>query len=128
MVKILKQGFGFGVVGGIQIALEWLIFVAFTAAGAPASGANVAGRATAATLGFWINGKWTFAKVDGVRLGVTHLGRYLASWVILTALSTLIVLIITHTEGLHMAWKMKPVVDLFLAAISFAVSKYWIYR
>lgn len=128
MVSIFKQGFGYGVVGGVQLALDWLIFVMLTALGAPVGGANIAGRGTAAVLGFWLNGKWTFGKDGGAPLGIKHFGRYVVLWVSTTLLSTFAVMTATRVDGVQVAWLIKPIVDLFLAAVGFVVSKYWIYR
>lgn len=128
MIDTLKQGFGYGVVGVVQLALDWLIFVTLTALGAPVAGANIVGRATAAGLGFWLNGKWTFGKSGGSPLGIEHFGRYLILWLSMALLSTFVVMMATRMEGVHVAWLIKPIVDLFLAAIGFVVSKYWIYR
>lgn len=128
MTDTLKQGFGYGVVGGVQLALDWLIFVALTALGMPVAGANVAGRATAAGLGFWLNGKWTFGKRIEGSLGIEHFGRYVVLWLGMTLLSTFVVLIAARVDGVHVAWLIKPIADFFLAAGGFVVSKYWIYR
>lgn len=128
MAIMIRQGLGYGAVGGIQIALDWLIFVGLTTVGVPTVGANLVGRVIAAMLGFWLNGKWTFASREGTPLGFGHLGRYLVSWSFMTLLSTVAVLIAARTEGLHAAWAIKPGADLILAAMGFTVSKYWIYR
>lgn len=128
MVTILKQGFGYGVVGGVQLVLDWLIFVMLTAQGIPVGVANIAGRGTAAVLGFWLNGKWTFGKRGGASLGIEHFGRYVVLWVGMTLLSTFAVTVATRIDGVQTAWLIKPVVDVFLAAVGFVVSKYWIYR
>lgn len=128
MAQILKQGFGYGVVGGMQLMLDWLIFVTLSALGVPVGGANVAGRATAALLGFWLNGKWTFGKSGGSPLGFEHFGRYLVLWASMTVLSTIVVMFAARIDGVHAAWLIKPMADLLLAAVGFVVSKYWIYR
>ncbi|MEV8521851.1 GtrA family protein [Dyella marensis] len=127
-MKLLKQGFGYGVVGGVQLGLDWMIFVALTAAGVATGGANVIGRATAAMLGFWLNGKWTFAENGGKPLGMQHFGRYVITWLSMTALSTCIVVATSRAQGMHAAWMVKPAADLVLAALGFTISKYWIYR
>ena len=128
MVSTLKQGLGYGLVGGVQLALDWLTFVTLTTLGVPVGGANVAGRATAAALGFWLNGKWTFGKSNESALGIDHFGRYLVLWTSMALLSTFVVMVATRIDGVHVAWLIKPVADLFLAAVGFVVSKYWIYR
>lgn len=74
---MLKQGLGYGLVGFIQLALEWLFFVAATVVGVPVAGANILARAVAAGLGFWLNGKWTFRRNGPPSLGIRHFGRHL---------------------------------------------------
>lgn len=128
MAKILRQGLGYGLVGGVQIVLDWLVFVALTSFGVAPGVANVVGRVMAAVVGFWLNGKWTFAMRDDSSLSIGHFWRFLASWTVMTLLSTLIVVGAANFDGLRTAWVIKPLADLFLAAAGFVVSKYWIYR
>lgn len=127
-LDILKQGLGYGLVGFLQLALEWLLFVMMTVVGVPVAGANILARAVAAGLGFWLNGKWTFRRNDPPALGIKHFGRYIILWLSTTLLSTLAVMLAARNGGVHVAWVVKPVADLLLAGIGFVVSKYWIYR
>lgn len=124
---IRRQLFGYAVVGAAQILVDWAIFVGLTALGSPVAGSNIASRLIAAVLGFWLNGRFTFAgQVTG--LGSGHALRYAASWVAMTALSTLAVRAADGLAGLHAAWLLKPAIDVVLAGIGFLASKYWIYR
>jgi putative flippase GtrA len=127
-MNLWKQGASYGLVGVIQIGADWLLFVLLTQFGVASAIANVAGRVSGATLGFVLNGKWTFASEGKAALRIKHLGRYSVSWAVMTLLSTLVVSTTAHFNGLHMAWLVKPIADLALAALGFTASKYWIYR
>lgn len=127
-MSVVRQGINYGVVGVIQLALDWLVFVALTQVGCPAAPANVSSRVLAAFVGFWLNGRWTFQTPEKRALTTGHLGRYLVSWGVMTLASTAVVTITAHSGGVHVAWLVKPAADLCLAAIGFLVSKYWIYR
>jgi putative flippase GtrA len=127
-MRILKQGASFFAVGLIQLAIDWFVFFLLTKSGCDSGGANVAGRVTGACFGFWLNGTWTFS--DGItsRLSGAHLLRFITLWSITLLISTTVVASVSHYEGLHVAWVIKPVSDLILAGGSFLVSKYWVYR
>src|SRR3546814_16988624 len=49
--------------------------------------ANFAGRISGALLGYWVNGKLTFAG-DDTAIGRSQLLRFLAMWLVTTAIST----------------------------------------
>lgn len=126
--ETFKQGLGYGLVGGAQLALDFLIFMALTIAGIPVAGANVIARIIIAGLGFWLNGKWTFGRSGPSSLGVVHFGKYLTLLVGTTFFSTIGVMMAARGGGVHVAWLVKPFVDIFLAGVGFLVSKYWVYR
>lgn len=127
--RLVREGFGFVVIGGAQLLLDWLCFVLLSAVGIPVVPANVAGRAAGAALGFWLNGAYTFADPDGsCKLGRTQLLKFFAGWGLVAALSTLFVWMLAHLHGLQLAWIGKPVVDGVLAVFGFLLSKYWIFR
>jgi len=125
---LVRQVTSYGVVGLVQIALDWLCFVILTALGLPPGPANVCGRVAGASAGFWLNGKWTFRDPEKAPLSTRALARFVVSWTATTAISTLIVLLVSEGHGLHWAWVIKPIADAALAAAGFAVSKFWIYR
>jgi putative flippase GtrA len=118
----------YGVVGVAQIGLDSLTFVTLTFAGLPPGPSNIAGRILGACAGFWLNGKWTFATHGKASLSRKALSRFLVSWIITTTLSTLIVSLVDQSHGLYWAWLVKPIADGMLAALGFAISKFWIYR
>lgn len=127
-MSIVKQGISYGFVGVIQLALDWLTFVVLTQLGLPAGPANITGRVAGASLGFWLNGRWTFGAGDDNRLRPRHALRFVVLWSLTTLLSTGAVMLAAHMQGLHLAWVVKPFADLTLAAIGFTASKYWIYK
>jgi putative flippase GtrA len=126
--KLFRQLLSFGAVGFLQIAIDWFTFVVLTLGSAPAAAANVVGRVVGAVLGYWLNGKWTFKTNGQSSLSRTALLRFIVTWLVTTAMSTLIVLIVDRAHGLHWAWLVKPVSDALLAAFGFTLSKFWVYR
>lgn len=125
---LLRQIIIYGFVGVAQIGLDWLTFVSLTFLGISAVPANVSGRILGACAGFWLNGKWTFAKEGKPLLSRKAMLRFVAAWLLNTALSTLIVSLVDQSHGLYWAWIVKPIADAFLAALGFTISKFWIYR
>lgn len=126
-MSLLRQGRWFAAVGVVQWLTDWSVMFLLSRAGIAIAPANVAGRVCGALLGFWLNGRITFA-TDGLRPGWRHLGRYVLLWGVNTALSTAGVWAIHAAFGLHGAWVGKPVVDGLLAIGSFLVSRHWVYR
>jgi len=127
-MTIRRQGFLFLIVGGAQLVLDWLFFVALTAFGLPVAIANVSSRIVAASFGFWLNGRLTFAGPEGPRLGGARLVRYALTWLTMTVLSTLLVTWTAHAFDLRHAWLAKPCVEAVLAGLSFILQRHWVYR
>ncbi len=125
---MLRQLMGFGLVGGVQLLLDWACFVALTAAGMAVVPANLAGRVAGASLGFWLNGRFTFARPGQPMLARRNLLRFLAFWIATTAASTLALHAIDARDGLWAAWLLKPLVEALLAGLGFVAGRYWIYR
>ena len=78
---------GYAAVGLLQWAVEYAVMLSLSQWVMPVAPANVAGRISGALLGFWLNGKWTFAG-DGHHLGTRAARRFLVMWLVLTALNT----------------------------------------
>ncbi|MBN6103774.1 GtrA family protein [Xanthomonas sp. CFBP 8703] len=127
-MSLLRQGSQFVVIGLLQLLIDWSVFVAATAAGMPPIPANVLGRVCGALLGFWLNGRITFASGDGARLGWQRFGRFMAVWILMTLLSTWLVALCVDALGLRLAWLAKPVVEGLLAVLSFFVGRHVVYR
>lgn len=128
MSPLLRQGASYVAIGLLQLALDSSLFVALSALGLPAVLANVSGRACAAGLGFWLNGRFTFAEGGQPRLGGARLRRYVMTWLSLTAISTGAVATAEHLLGLRGAWLAKPVIEAALALLSFLILRHWVYR
>ena len=114
--------------GLAQLALDSAVFIGSTAAGVPVAGGNLAGRIAGACLGFWLNGRYTFAADGRARLHGRHLFRFAVAWLALTVVSTAAVAAVASLAGLHGSWLAKPFVEAGLAVAGFLVSRYWIYR
>jgi putative flippase GtrA len=127
-MSLSRQGLLFVMVGGFQLAVDSLLFVALTWAGAPVSPANLAARAGAAGLGFWLNGRFTFTDGTQPRLGSRRFSRFIVVWVGLTIVSTIVLSMLADAVGLEGAWLAKPVVEIGLALLSFFLQRHWVYR
>lgn len=125
--SLAHQGSAFLVIGGLQLLLDWGVFVALGALGVPTVPANLAGRVSGALLGFWLNGRYTFAREDNP-LGWHHFGRFLVLWLPATAVSTLLMSLAQAHLGLHLSWLAKPLVEGGLAVLTFFVSRHFVYR
>ena len=123
-----RQGLGFLVVGGLQLVLDWAVFVGATGLGLPVELGNVLGRVGGATLGFWLNGRYTVARAGQSQLHGRAALRFGILWLATTLISTLAISQLASTLGLNWAWAGKPVVEAVLAIVGFVVSRHWIYR
>ena len=126
-MSLLRQSRSYLVIGGLQWLLDWVVMVALSHAGIPVRQANVAGRVCGALMGYWANGKFTFAG-EGTALGRVQFRRFVLMWIGTTIISTWAIGRIDDALGLRWAWLAKPVVELGLAAIGFTLSKHWVYR
>ncbi len=125
---LLHQGSRFIAVGLAQLLLDWLVFVALTALGMPAAPGNLAGRVSGAMLGFWLNGRVTFARDGAARLGWWRFAKFLLVWVPLTVVSTVAVAWVASSLGLAHAWLAKPLVEGALAVVAFFLWRHVVYR
>ena len=127
-MPLLRQGGSYLVFGVLQLLLDWLLLVALTALGMPVAPANLASRTSAALLGFWLNGRYTFADGNGQRLGWRRFTRFWLLWLAITAISTVLVAVVASRLGLHQAWLAKPLVEAGLAVVSFFALRHWVFR
>ena len=127
-MPLLRQGGYYLVFGVLQLLLDWLLLVALTALGMPVAPANLASRTSAALLGFWLNGRYTFADGNGQRLGWRRFTRFWLLWLAMTAISTVLVAVVASRLGLHQAWLAKPLVEAGLAVVSFFALRHWVFR
>jgi putative flippase GtrA len=127
-VALTRQILFFLVIGALQLALDSAVFIGLSALGLPVIPANVAGRIAGASLGFWLNGRYTFADQGQARLSGRHLRRFVIAWSLLTALSSALLYLIEAHSNLHTAWLAKPLLEAGNAAIGFVVWRQWVYR
>jgi len=122
-----RQSRGYLIIGGIQWLLDWGVVVALSHFGLRIAPANVAGRVCGALLGYWLNGKLTFA-ADDTAVGRTQLLRFVAMWLCTTAISTWSMTHIDAVFGLRWAWLAKPAIELVLGMLGFLLSRHWVYK
>lgn len=127
-MSLLRQGRAYLLVGALQWLIDCGLTIGLSQAGLlPIEATNLCGRVTGAALGFWLNGRITFAG-PGHALGPVQLRRFLLMWVITTALSTVLIAAAEEAFGLHGAWMAKPLIEIALAALGFVLSRHWVYR
>lgn len=115
------------IIGGVQWLVDWGVMVLLSHWGMAIEPANVAGRVAGALLGYWLNGKLTFAG-DENAIGRTQLRRYVLMWLGTTAISTWAMGAIDSGLGLQWAWLAKPGVEFLLGVVGFVLSRHWVYR
>jgi putative flippase GtrA len=114
-------------IGTIQWLVDWGVLVALSHWGMAIEPANVAGRIAGALLGYWLNGKLTFAG-DEHAVGKTQFRRYLLMWLGTTLVSTWSLGAIDNGLGRGWAWLLKPGIELVLGVIGFLLSRHWVYK
>lgn len=128
LMGLVRQGSTYLIIGLVQLLLDWLVFVAATALGLPVVPANIAGRLAGMLLGFWLNGRYTFANAGDARLGWRRFSRFLGIWAALTAASTVLVALTSRHLGLDWAWLAKPLIEGGIALISFLLLRHVVFR
>lgn len=126
-MSLTRQGRHYLAIGILQWLLDWGVMVALSHGGLSVETANLAGRVTGAAVGFWLNGRITFAG-DGTEIGHRQLARFGLMWIGTTIASTWMLASIDDAVGLKWAWLAKPGVELMLGLIGFALSRHWVYR
>lgn len=127
IMSLSRQGRDYLAIGVLQWLIDWGVVVGLTHLGVPVAPANVLGRITGALLGFWLNGKLTFAG-DRNTIGAAQFQRFMVMWVTTTLLSTWALTQVDDLFGLRWVWLGKPAIELALGAVGFLLSRYWIYR
>lgn len=126
-MSLQRQGRHYLMIGCIQWLVDWGVMVLLSHLGLAVEAANICGRISGAMLGFWLNGRFTFAG-DDTRIGGTQLRRFVLMWLCTTALSTFAMGGIDDVFGLQWAWLAKPAVELLLGVFGFLLSRHWVYK
>ena len=127
-MTLIRQGSAYLFIGLVQLLVDWLVYVVATVQGLPVAPANITGRLAGMLLGFWLNGRYTFAEAGTPRLGWKRFVRFFALWLLMTAASTLLVSLVDHALGLRYTWLAKPLVEAGLAGVSFLLMRHVVYR
>lgn len=126
-MNLRRQGGHYLAIGGLQWLVDWGVTVWLSHLGMLIEPANITGRVSGAMLGYWLNGKFTFAGED-TAVGRVQLQRFALMWLCTTAASTLAMDRIDDVLGRESAWLAKPLVELSLGIVAFLLSRHWIYR
>ncbi|MFT3761083.1 MAG: GtrA family protein [Pseudoxanthomonas sp.] len=125
----VRQAILYGVVGGAQLFLDYLCFVVLTKQGVAIVPANLIARVIGATLGYFLNRRVTFTDaVAAEHKEIAVMLRFAVVWTGLTIAGTTIVGMLGKVVVLEYVWLAKPLVDGFLAALGFLLSRFWIYK
>lgn len=117
---------GYASVGVIQWLLEYGVMVALSAWIVPVAQANIIGRVLGASLGFWLNGRFTFAGEDRA-LSHAALMRFVLMFIALTLLNTWLVSWVHAQSSLRTTWAVKPALDAITGTLGFVLSRHWVY-
>lgn len=126
-MSLTRQGRNYLTIGILQWLLDWAMVVALSHAGLAIEAANVLGRIAGAALGFWLNGRVTFAG-EHTTVGGPQFARFGVMWLGTTVVSTWSLGMIENAVGLQSAWLAKPAVELVLGIVGFGLSRHWVYR
>lgn len=126
-MSLTRQGRNYLIFGALQYVIDWGVMVGLSHLGMPVEAANLAGRISGALIGFWLNGRFTFASEDS-RVGRRQFGRFVMLWMGTTIVSTWAVSTVDAYAGLQWTWLAKPVIEIVLGGVGFLVSRHWVYR
>jgi putative flippase GtrA len=126
-VTLARHARHYTLIGGVQWLVDWGVMVGLSHLGMAVEPANICGRIAGALLGYWLNGRFTFAG-DDTEVGRTQLQRFLMMWLCTTAVSTWAMGSIDDWFGLKWAWLAKPGVEFVLGVVGFVLSRHWVYR
>ena len=127
-MSLPRQGGHYLLIGGVQWLVDWGVMVLLSHLGLPVEAANICGRISGASLGFWLNGRITFAADGDVRLGRRRFLRFALMWIVWTALGTALMHYARLGFGDDALYVVKPAIEAFLAALSFLSSRFFVYR
>lgn len=126
-MSLRRQSSHYLAIGGLQWLLDWGVTVWLSHLGMLIQPANISGRVGGAMVGYWLNGKFTFAGEHST-MGRVQFQRFAVMWLCATVASTLALGAVDDVFGLRWAWLAKPLVELGLGLVCFMLSRHWIYR
>ena len=126
-MSLKRQSRHYLAIGIVQWLVDWGVMVGLSHLGLAVEPANIAGRVSGAALGFWLNGRITFAG-DDTKLGRRQFARFVMMWLLTTLISTWSLGAIDDAVGLKWTWLAKPGVELVLGGLGFLLSRHWVYR
>jgi putative flippase GtrA len=126
--SVVRDAAWYVAVGLLQLALDVAVFSTAFWAGVPAAPANLLGRVAGACIGFWLNGRYTFADAGQPRLGRRRFLRFLLAWLALTLLSTAAMHAAEASLPRGQVYWVKPLVEVICAGLGFWIARRWIYR
>lgn len=126
-MNLHRQLVAYAGIGGLQWLLDSAVMITASHAGLAVALATIAGRLCGAVLGYWLNGRYTFANRQRDTVNTSSLGRFVRFWLLATVLSALVLGAIDRHFGLTASWLFKPLVDFGFAAFGFWASRHWIY-
>lgn len=127
MRVLIRQASVFTVIGVVLMVIDTGVFSLLHWLGLALLPANMASRVAAALVSFYLNGRFSFAGHGEARPHAIRFGRYLAWWLLMTAISTGVLWACHRAFGEQSVYAAKPVVEFVLAVIAFFVSRHWIY-
>jgi putative flippase GtrA len=129
--QMTRQFLLFLVVGGVQIAVDTLLFAFFFVLTGEPLFSNVVSRGSAAIIGFMLNRRYTFNAWRAGEAGGQGL-RYILLWVVLTAFSTSLIAAANAflaAGGHKREWMVgfKILIEAGLAVLSFLGMRYGVF-
>lgn len=126
--RLSRQLLWFVLIGLFLVLVDWAVFSALYYLGMALTPANVCGRIAGAAIGFYLNGRITFAEGGMARVQARHMLRFALAWVVWTLLGTVLLHHAQLLFGARAPYLAKPVIEIFLAALSFLSSRFYVYR
>lgn len=124
MNKILS----FFICGVVQFGLDTALFTGLTWLGVSVALANIISRGSAACLGYYINGRFTFQR----KMNKYVFLKFVVYWAGMTVLSTALIYLFEHylitASSVKLMAMTKVFVEILLFFVSFLIAKIWVYK
>lgn len=124
MNKILS----FFICGVVQFGLDTALFTGLTWLGVSVALANILSRGSAACLGYYINGRFTFQR----KMDKYVFLKFVVYWAGMTVLSTALIYLFEHylitASSVKLMAMTKVFVEILLFFVSFLIAKIWVYK